>query len=242
MTARRQMLLPRTIRTRGKRRVMPTTVIIHLCFYALLLFGGAGRLDWPAGWAFLALYAIQMLTLDIGLSKVDPDLVQERRRPGRATAAPGWDRRFLIVSALVGPSWILFMALDAGRFGWSPLPVAAAVPGGGLMLLGTYVAYAGLRANHFASVIVRMQPDRGHHVVDRGPYAVVRHPIYAGALLTTLGAPLVLGSLWGLIGSAVLIALTGRRAVLEERFLADQLPGYRDYARRIRWRIIPGLF
>jgi protein-S-isoprenylcysteine O-methyltransferase Ste14 len=221
---------------------MPTIVIVHLCFYALLLFGGAGTLRWPAGWAFLALYAIQMLVMDLWLLRVDPDLVQERRRPGRATAAPDWDRRFLIISAFFGPSWILLMALDAGRFGWSHLPLAAALVGGVLMLLGTYLAFAGARANHFASIIVRLQPDRGHHVVDQGPYALVRHPIYAGAFLTALGAPLVLGSGWGLVGSAMLIALTGRRAVLEERFLIDQLPGYRDYARRVPWRIIPGLF
>ena len=217
-------------------------VLVHLGFYVLLLFGGAGTIDWPRGWAFLALYAIQMLLGDLWLAKVDPDLVAERRRPGRDTSPPAWDRQFLIASALIGPSWILFMALDAGRFGWSQLPLAAAIAGGALMLLGTWIAYAGLRANHFASIIVRLQPDRGHHVVDQGPYARVRHPIYAGAFLTAIGAPLVLGSAWGLLGSVVLIALTSRRAILEERFLIDQLPGYRDYAARIRWRIVPGLF
>jgi protein-S-isoprenylcysteine O-methyltransferase Ste14 len=221
---------------------MPAMVLIHLGFYALVLFGGAGTIDWPRGWAFLGFYAIQMLLCDLWLVKLDPDLVAERRRPGRDTSSPPWDRRFLIASALIGPTWIVFMALDAGRFGWSELPLAAAIAGGGLMLLGTWISYAGLRANHFASIIVRLQPDRGHHVVDQGPYARVRHPIYAGAFLTALGAPLVLGSAWGLIGSAALILLTARRAVLEERFLGDELPGYRGYAARVRWRIIPGLF
>jgi protein-S-isoprenylcysteine O-methyltransferase Ste14 len=221
---------------------MPPIVVIHLCFYALLLFGGAGTLRWPAGWAFLALYALQMLTIDLWLARRDPALVAERRRPGRDTAAPPWDRRFLIVSAVVAPAWMLFMAIDAGRSGWSRLPAELAPVGAVAMMLGTWVAYAGLRANHFASIIVRLQPKRGHRVIDRGPYAVVRHPIYAGAFLTALGTPLVLGSAWGLVGSAVLILLTARRAVLEERFLAEGLPGYRDYARRVRWRAVPWLF
>ena len=221
---------------------MPPTVVFHLCLYALLLFGGAGTLRWPAGWAFLALYAMQMLTIDIWLARRDPALVAERRRPGLDTSPPPWDRRILIVSAVIGPAWMLFMALDAGRFGWSPLPVALAPVGAVAMMLGTWIAYAGLRANRFASIIVRLQPKRGHRVADRGPYAVVRHPIYAGAFLTALGAPLVLGSAWGLIGSVMLILLTARRAVLEERFLAEGLPGYRDYARRVRWRVVPWLF
>ena len=221
---------------------MPPTVVIHLCFYALLLFGGAGTVRWPAGWAFLALYAAQMLLLDVWLARRDPGLVAERRRPNRRPGPPAWDRRFLLVSAIAGPAWMIFMALDAGRFGWSHLPVELAPVGAVSMMLGTWIAYAGLRANHFASVIVRMQPDRGHRLVDRGPYAVVRHPIYAGAFLTTFGTPLVLGSAWGLIGSAMLALLTARRAVLEEQFLADGLPGYRDYAARVRWRVIPWLF
>jgi protein-S-isoprenylcysteine O-methyltransferase Ste14 len=221
---------------------MPPTVIIHLCFYALLLFGGAGTLRWPAGWVFLALYAVQMLTIDTWLARRDPGLAAERRRPNRSPGPPDWDRRFLIISAIVGPAWMLFMAFDAGRFGWSQLPVELAPLGAVLMMLGTWIAYAGLRANHFASIIVRMQPDRGHRLVDGGPYAVVRHPIYAGAFLTALGTPLVLGSAWGLVGSAVLILLTAHRAVLEERFLEEGLAGYRDYAARVRWRIIPWLF
>ena len=221
---------------------MPPTVVIHLGFYALVLFGGVGTLRWPAGWAFLALYAIQMLTLDLWLARRDPSLVAERRRPGRSPGPPVWDRRFLIVSAVVGPAWMLLMALDAGRFGWSHLPAGLAPVGAASMLLGTWIAYTGLRANHFASIIVRIQPERGHHLVEHGPYAVVRHPIYTGAFLTALGAPLVLGSAWGLIGSAVLILLTARRAVMEERFLCKELAGYRRYMSRTRWRILPWLF
>jgi protein-S-isoprenylcysteine O-methyltransferase Ste14 len=217
-------------------------VIGHLLFYALLLFAGAGRLDWLAAWVFLALYCGQLIVTDLRLAQLDPELARERRTPGKATAPPRWDRRYLMISALFGPAWMLLMAFDAGRFGWSKLPAVACLPGTLLMMLGKYIAYAGLRANRFASTIVRLQSDRGQHVVDGGPYGLVRHPIYAGAFLSALGAPLVLGSAWGLIGSGLLIALTARRAVLEERFLSEQLPGYRDYAARIRWRVVPGLF
>lgn len=217
-------------------------VTSRVLLYALLLFGAAGTLDWPAGWLFIALYTGQLLITDVRLAQIDPDLARERRAPGKATAPPAWDRRFLLVSALFGPAWMILMAFDAVRFGWSRLPTLAALPGAGLIILGTYVCFVALRTNRFASLIVRLQPDRGQRVVDKGPYAKVRHPIYLGAFLTALGTPLVLGSAWGLVGSGVLILLTSRRAVLEEHFLADQLPGYRAYLARVRWRLLPGLF
>jgi protein-S-isoprenylcysteine O-methyltransferase Ste14 len=221
---------------------MLALVVGHIAFYAILLFGGAGTLDWPAGWLFLAFYGGHLALTDVRLAQLDPDLAQERRTPGKATRPAPWDRRFLTVSAVLGPVWMVFMAFDAVRFGWSRLPILVALPGAALMVLGTCFSYAGLRANRFASVLVRLQPDRGQHVIDQGMYAKVRHPIYLGAFLIALGAPLILGSAWGLIGSAVLIILTSRRAVLEERFLADQLPGYRAYLARVRWRVLPGLF
>jgi protein-S-isoprenylcysteine O-methyltransferase Ste14 len=216
-------------------------VIGHLAFYAALLFAAAGNLFWLAGWAFLGLYAVQLLVNDVLLERRDPGLAEERRLPGRATVPPAWDRRFMISSAVISPLWTVFMALDAERFGWSQLPPAIAVAGGVLMLTGTGIAYASLRANHYASTIVRIQPDRGQHVVDTGPYARIRHPIYAGAMINALGMPLVLGSAWGLIGAGLLIGLTARRALLEDRFLRAQLPGYEAYAGRVRWHLIPGL-
>src|SRR5882724_10856716 len=126
---------------------MLTVVITHLLFYAVLLFAGAGTLAWPAAWLFLALYAGQMIVNDLRMAQLDPELARERRLPGTATAPPNWDRRFLVAGALIGPAWMLLMALDAGRFGWSRLPLGAALPGAALMLLGTFIAYAGLRAN-----------------------------------------------------------------------------------------------
>ena len=132
-------------------------VIARVLFYALLLFGGAGTLRWPNGWIFLALYAGQLFLTDVLVNRLDPELGRERRMPGNATAPPGWDRRFLLVSALIAPVWMVLMAFDSVRFGWSHLPGAAVWPGAALILIGSLICYAGLRANRFASPIVRIQ-------------------------------------------------------------------------------------
>jgi protein-S-isoprenylcysteine O-methyltransferase Ste14 len=217
-------------------------VIGQATVYGALLFAAAGTLRWAAGWAFLALYASQLLINEVWLARRDPDLAKERRAPGRATTSPQWDRRYMAASAVFAPLWLVFMALDAKRFDWSHLPPAIAVAGGALMLLGTGIAYLSLRANRYASTIVRIQPDRGQHVVDTGIYAHVRHPMYAGTMLNVVGMPLVLGSAWGLVGAWLLVGLIVCRTILEDGYLRRQLAGYDAYAERVPWRLIPGLF
>jgi protein-S-isoprenylcysteine O-methyltransferase Ste14 len=221
---------------------MLTFVIAHLTVYGGLLFAAAGTLWWPAGWAFLGLYAIQLLVNDVWVARRDPDLAKERRMPGRATAPPKWDRRYMVATAIFAPAWMIFMALDAKRFGWSHLPSAAALAGGALMLVGIILIYASLRANRYASTVVRIQEDRGQQVINTGPYAHVRHPMYAGTMLNALGMPFVLGSAWGLVGAGLLIGLIACRTMLEDRYLRNELAGYEVYAERVRWRLIPGLF
>jgi protein-S-isoprenylcysteine O-methyltransferase Ste14 len=105
-----------------------------------------------------------------------------------------------------------------------------------------YVSCLTFRSNSFAAPVVKIASERGHRVADSGPYAHVRHPMYAGALLFFIGTPLLLGSWYGLAAVPVLTVVLAARAVMEERMLADELPGYRDYAMRVRYRLIPGLW
>jgi protein-S-isoprenylcysteine O-methyltransferase Ste14 len=221
---------------------MLPSIGLHLTFYSALLFAAAGTARWPAGWAFLGLYAIHLLINDVWLAGRDPGLAAERRSPGRATLPPKWDARYMVVSAIFAPAWLVFMAIDSKRFGWSHLSSAAALAGAALMLLGTFLIYASLCANHYASAIVRIQEDRGQNVVTIGPYAHVRHPMYAGTMLNVFGMPLVLGSAWGLVGAALLISLIACRTVLEDNYLRNKLAGYQAYVASVPWRLIPKLF
>jgi protein-S-isoprenylcysteine O-methyltransferase Ste14 len=129
------------------------------------------------------------------------------------------------------------------RFGWTPeFPLWLIVPGFLLILIGYAFAAWALAENRFFSSVVRIQVDRGHVVCDSGPYRVVRHPGYAGNILPLFGIVLALGSLWTLIPAAVALIITVIRTILEDQTLQDELPGYREYARRVRFRLIPGIY
>ena len=111
-----------------------------------------------------------------------------------------------------------------------------------LICLGSYLVWLTLKANSYAAPVIKIQKERGHTVVTDGPYAYVRHPMYAGALLFVIGAPLLLGSWWGLAAAPFLLIVIGTRAVLEERTLEAELDGYADYAKRVRYRLVPQLW
>jgi protein-S-isoprenylcysteine O-methyltransferase Ste14 len=138
--------------------------------------------------------------------------------------------------------WLVLMGLDAGRFHWSRVPLFVQVAGVGLIGLGSYLVGLTFKANSFAAPVVKIQKERGHQVVTTGPYAYVRHPMYAGALFFIVGAPLLLGSWWGLAGAALLVLAMAIRAVLEERALKAELKGYAEYAERVRYRLVPYLW
>ena len=138
--------------------------------------------------------------------------------------------------------WIAFLGLDARRFGWSHVPPWAEAIGA-LCVVAAFWGWVGvLRANSFASVTVRVQQERGQTVISTGPYAVVRHPMYAYALFLLIGMPLLLGSRWGLLGVPLAMPLLAARVLGEEDLLMQGLPGYREYAAKVRFRLLPGLW
>jgi protein-S-isoprenylcysteine O-methyltransferase Ste14 len=212
---------------------------IWIAVMAALLFVSAGTLRWPAGWVFLAEIGGFGLAIGLWLARHDPALLAERMSMLAQPAQKRWDKAFMASIVVMWTAWLVLMGLDAVRWRSSHLPVWAQALGAILIALCMYLAYLTLRVNSFAAPVVKIATERGHHVVDTGPYAYVRHPMYAGAVLFFIGTPLLLGSWYGLAVAPVLTAVIALRAVLEERMLAQELPGYRDYAARVRYRLIP---
>jgi len=213
-----------------------------LGFMGLVLFLTAGTWRWAQGWAFLAIFAIGSAVFCAWLLRRDPALLAARLGPLLQRGQPTWDRVFLITFITIWCGWLALMALDARRWHTSHVAAWLNVTGGVLVVAGYLATALVLRENSFAAPVVRVQTERGQHVIDTGPYAVVRHPMYASALLYLAGMPLLLGSWYGLLVVPLMIAGIAPRAVFEERLLERDLPGYADYMRRVRYRLVPGLW
>lgn len=209
----------------------------------LLMFGAAGRLKWPAGWAFMALSFGGGIAGRLVLARKAPELVSERARFAEKRDVKTWDRVLMPMVAIVGPLSVCIVAGLDKRFGWSPrIGIAARVVGAGLLSLGYALGTWAMATNRFFDAVVRIQRERGHTVVSSGPYAYVRHPGYAASLLVLPGAALLLGSLWSLIPGALTALAIIVRTALEDRTLGEELEGYRDYAERVRHRLLPGVW
>ncbi len=213
---------------------------VFVAALGVVAFAAAGRLDWPWAWVFLITY-LASLALTLLLLGHDRELLAERGRAGEGVK--GWDRFFSTVPALGMLSILVISGLDAGRFGRSPpLPLLIHLAGWIVLALAYALTIWAMRSNTFFSRVVRIQTDRGHHVISGGPYAYVRHPGYVGMFALGIGMPLLLGSLWALVPGALQVVLMIVRTALEDRTLRAELPGYRDYAARVRYRLIPGIW
>ena len=215
---------------------------VMLALYAALLFGGAGTWDWPSGWAFLAVFGLCSVTVSIWLAFADPDLLDERMKPPVQKAQKTWDKLFLLVVGVAFLAWIVLMGIDARRFHWSHVPLSLQVFGALLQVL----SYAGIawvfRTNSFAAPVIKMQKERRQTVISTGPYAFVRHPMYAFGSLSFFAGPLITGSLWALAMLPPIFLALHLRTLGEEAMLRTELEGYEDYARRVRWRYAPGIW
>ena len=215
---------------------------IWLSIMGLLLFLAAGDWRWRQAWAFLAIFAVGSVVFSIWLLRRDPALLASRIGPLVQRGQPVWDKVFLVTFILVWCAWLVLMALDAQRWRTSEMPVLLNVLGAVLVIAGFVATLWVFRENTFAAPVVRVQAERAHRVIDTGPYAVVRHPMYASALLYLLGMPLLLGSWYGLLAVPFFVLGLAPRAVLEERLLEKDLPGYGDYMSRVRYRLVPGIW
>jgi protein-S-isoprenylcysteine O-methyltransferase Ste14 len=215
--------------------------LIWVAAMGALLFASAGTLHWPAAWAFLATMAVIALACGWWLAKTDPALLAERMRPPMRDDQPAADKKIVVAFGVASLLWFVVIGLDR-RMHASDLPWALQAVGLGLLLVSTCFIMWVMHENSFAAAVVRVQSERGHHVIDSGPYAWVRHPMYSGAIVFFAGAALLLGSWWGLAMSLLFVVLFAIRAGIEERTLIAGLPDYPEYAARVRYRLLPGLW
>lgn len=210
-----------------------------LVFPALLLLL-SGDVTWPEGWIFSIWFIVLCFFTILFLYMKDPALLEERyRKPGTAHQA-GWDR-YVVYGLVIGfIFWIVIMPLDAKRFGWSPaFPLWLKVLGGTLLVGSFFLFFRSYTDNTFLSPLVRIQEDRKQRVVSTGVYGFVRHPMYLGAILMFVGAPLLLGSMYGILAGLALTILLMARIMGEEAMLSRDLEGYREYTQNVRYRLFP---
>lgn len=229
---------------RAKRRPrIALRIALALVLYPLVLFLPAGRLDWVEGWVFLALLVALGGAGSAVLKTRHPDLVAERARFTKGEGIEPWDRILAPAVGILGPLATYVVAGLDVRFGWTgPLPLAVSVFGAAAITAGSALGLRAMAENRFFSSVVRIQAERGHVVVEGGPYRFVRHPGYAGGLVATLGVPLLLGSITALAPAVLTAGAIVLRTALEDRVLGAALPGYGDYAARVRWRLVPGIW
>ena len=206
-----------------------------------LLFASAGTLDWPAAWVFLAVSATIGPACGLWLAKTDPALLAERLRPTFQADQPAADKKFMLTFVVVVLIWLVAIGLDR-RAHASDVPLVLQALGLAMYLLSTAFIMWVFRENSFAAPVVKVQAERHHRVISSGPYAFVRHPMYSGIMLFFVGVPLLLGSWWGVAIAPVFAILFAIRARIEERALVEGLPDYADYAARVRYRLVPGLW
>jgi len=217
-------------------------MVAMLAVYGAALFGGAGTLDWPSGWAFLAVLGAASLAVSLWLAWADPALLEERMKPPIQRDQKPWDRLFLGLMMLLTVAWVALMGLDARRFHWSHVPLWVQAAGAAMLAL-SFVGVAWVyRTNSFAAPVIKLQRDRRQTVISTGPYAFVRHPMYAFASFTLIAQPLMTGSLWAAAALPLLGALLHLRTLGEEKMLRAELDGYEAYAQRVRWRYAPGIW
>ena len=218
-------------------------LIITYLFIPLLLMVCAGDFSWWQAWVYSLLILIAGIGGRIWAEKRHPGLMAERVNFKKTADIKPWDKVLAPLMAVsVGFPLVIVAGLDH-RFGWSPdFPLWLNILGFILIAVGYALAVWALVENRFFSSVVRIQTERGHVVCDSGPYRFIRHPGYAGNILPLPGIVLALSSVWTLIPAAVALIIAVVRTILEDRTLLEELPGYQDYAQRVRYRLIPEIY
>lgn len=227
-------------------KVITPRVIIQMLFFIvvspLLPLIISGHWGWWQAWVYAAVCILGFIASRALAARRNPDLITERAKFLRHEDAKPWDKVLAPLVGLGGGVIPIIAGLDA-LFGWPPdfgLPLELAAL---LIFLAGYALGAwALIENRFFSGMVRIQTDRGQHVISSGPYARVRHPGYAGALLSYLAVPFLLDSLWALVPVLLLGLVLVIRTRLEDTALQTELPGYAEYAQRVRYRLLPGVW
>ncbi|WP_064694563.1 methyltransferase family protein [Rhizobium aegyptiacum] len=216
------------------------SLVITIAVMVIALFWPAGTLDWPRGWIFLVLFLVLTAFALVWIWRTNPELFAARSRYQKGTKR--WDAVVATVTIILFGAILPVGAFDDGRFHWAPQPDWVVLLGYLLLTVG----YLGLTwaqsVNRHFEPTVRIQTDRGHKVIDSGPYAVIRHPGYAFAIVLAAGMALSLGSLYALIPVGLLVVTLFGRTLGEEAELRKGLQGYAEYMARVRWRWIPSVW
>ncbi len=221
-------------------------VLMFLVFALLLplaLLVAAGRFDWVMGWMYAGMLWLSTIGSRAAVRLKNPELLAERAQYRQGEGVKGWDRVLVPLVGMYGPLAMWIVAGLDERFGWTSR-VLPALQWVALVLVALGFAFASwaMVANKFFSAVVRIQKDREHAVVTDGPYRVVRHPGYAGAVLAYLATPVMLDALWAFVPALLTVVALIVRTALEDRTLCQELPGYAEYTRRTRYRLLPGVW
>jgi protein-S-isoprenylcysteine O-methyltransferase Ste14 len=221
----------------GLRFLLTSLVMLAILFLA------AGTFQWWEAWAYVGMSLLVLVSSRVVLILKNPELAIERSQAHNKENVKDWDRYLMPLTAIIGPllSWII-AGLDQ-RFGWSPdLPDGIQLIALVVIFLGSQLGSWAMIVNKFFSSHVRIQTDRGQMVVKDGPYTFVRHPGYAGGLLAWLAAPVFFSSYWVGIPTILVMILNIIRTTKEDQMLLEELPGYDEYAREVKYRILPGIW
>jgi len=237
------------VKTNNHQRIISPRVLIQVLFFIVVIpflpLLISGRWDWWEAWAYAIISIAGFVISRVLAARRHPDVIAERALHMQQENIKPWDKQlsvWLMLSGVLVPL-VAGLANRRERFGWSsafgwPMKLLALV----MILAGYALSSYALIENRFFSSTVRIQIERGHHVVSSGPYRWVRHPGYAGGLLAYLATPFLLDSPWVCVPTVFVLVLTIVRTALEDRTLQEELDGYRDYARRVRYRLLPGVW
>jgi protein-S-isoprenylcysteine O-methyltransferase Ste14 len=215
----------------------------YVALFSALLFGGAGTWHWPQGWALIGTLLVVRGLISLRLLSLQPELIAERARGPVQKGQPLADRLLLGGFMASFAAFIAFAGADVWRLHlMRELPAWTRPVGWAAFVAGWWIVYRSLRANAFAVMVVRVQDERGHRIVRAGPYAIVRHPMYAGMVPVMVGMGLCLHSTATALAAVVPTAILVARIVLEERLLRARFPEYAEYAAEVRWRLVPGVW
>lgn len=229
-----------------QEKILTVRLIVQLLIYLLVIpllpLLISRRWDWWEAWVFAAITILGLVISRLLLARKHPDLIAERARTSEHEDAEAWDKVLSPLAAFGGGLILLVAGFDA-LYGWSsgfstPAKLAALA----LILMGYWLGSYALIENRFFSGVVRLQTERGHKVVSSGPYAWIRHPGYAGALLVNLVTPIFLDTGWGFVPLGLLLVVFVLRTKLEDDTLQAKLDGYSEYAKQVRYRLIPGIW
>jgi protein-S-isoprenylcysteine O-methyltransferase Ste14 len=220
----------------GIRGIIVQSVLIIIGF--AILFISAGTLAWINAWVYVGLVSIYWVISTVVLARVNPEMLNERGSVVKE-GTKGFDKVWVAIVPVLTFGNLVVMGFDAVRFQWSFMPFLLAILGIVILIPACVIATWAMAVNKFFEWTVRIQDDRQQYVCTSGPYKIMRHPGYAGLIISILAYPLILGSWWGFVLSGILTIIIVIRTALEDRTLQNEMPGYREYAKQVKYRLIP---